>query len=750
MSVLDGESKAPLPSMAWSSVVPEASERQSGHDSPDRDAAPESDLDSTVAERTEGTDSSGSMSFGEPDAERVKLDVTPPSVLSAGAPPLGLDVGHPPVSSPGLSSIPASTFDRSSEPDPAPPAAPPFSAPLLSPAPNVSSSSPAAPPAQPPAVTAAPPAPTAPSASTVPPASTFSPVKIDVPRMMPPSTSPQGELPTIVEATPVAPLANDAAPAASTHSGELTAVQSGGLSSDAMTTGEMPATAVSATAMPATGVPAPAVPSVPAAPAAPSPAMSLPAQLAATHLTNPHAYGSMPTTTRPQKRSSGGSGFGLVLALIVLAGLIAGGLVFGREYLFPEEWDESARAYADDIEAIRGVDFVEPLLIVSEPTADYRARVGDELLGTWEQSLPMWRSFGLAAGGTDRQVLDSLIEARSPARYSRADGQVYHDAAVRPAELDALLTREMAIAAIDQEFRFSSRMARRTMLEAALTEAHVLQQANVIQSQSAAPAVIRPPDDSPLAFLPPVLDYQLTAPTVFAELLAGFDDPNPLDDLDAGGPGPLVSAPLAAAREAVPLAGESAVASPRTMDREFWYLVFATYHEPAVARRMAANLAAASLTEFSDGARSCFAATFEAASIDVLPLLAGDLAGWVTAASPALGATTGPVSQTTVELRTCDPGETFTPTSRFGIARDLISWQAADLAVASAVTVSGGDQAAVAEALGRLSQSGSAMQVVALDPTVTATEMARIARVAAEPILAEAIVGGSGSGDVDG
>ncbi|MFN3258849.1 MAG: hypothetical protein ACE37B_24460 [Ilumatobacter sp.] len=464
----------------------------------------------------------------------------------------------------------------------------------------------------------------------------------------------------------------------------------------------------------------------------------------------------MPTTTRPQKRSSGGSGFGLVLALIVLAGLIAGGLVFGREYLFPEEWDESARAYADDIEAIRGVDFVEPLLIVSEPTADYRARVGDELLGTWEQSLPMWRSFGLAAGGTDRQVLDSLIEARSPARYSRADGQVYHDAAVRPAELDALLTREMAIAAIDQEFRFSSRMARRTMLEAALTEAHVLQQANVIQSQSAAPAVIRPPDDSPLAFLPPVLDYQLTAPTVFAELLAGFDDlaTNPLDDIDAGGPGPLVSAPLAAAREAVPLAGESAVASPRTMDREFWYLVFATYHEPAVARRMAANLAAASLTEFSDGARSCFAATFEAASIDVLPLLAGDLAGWVTAASPALGATTGPVSQTTVELRTCDPGETFTPTSRFGIARDLISWQAADLAVASAVTVSGGDQAAVAEALGRLSQSGSAMQVVALDPTVTATEMARIARVAAEPILAEAIVGGSGSGsssgDVDG
>ncbi|MFN3258847.1 MAG: hypothetical protein ACE37B_24450 [Ilumatobacter sp.] len=286
MSVLDGESKAPLPSMAWNSVVPEASEQQSGHDSPDRDAAPESDLDSTVAERpdpapgdpvadrTEGTDSSGSMPFGEPDVERVRLDVTPPSVLSAGPPPLGLDVGHAPASSPGVSSIPASTFDRSSEPAPAPPAAPPLSAPLLSPAPNVSSSPPAAPPAQPPDVTAAPPV------QTAPPTSAFSPVKIDVPRMMPPSTSPQGELPTIVEATPVAPLANDAAPAASTHSGELTAVQSGGLSSDAMTTGEMPATAVSATAMPATGVPAPAVPSVPAAPAAPSPAMSLPAQLA--------------------------------------------------------------------------------------------------------------------------------------------------------------------------------------------------------------------------------------------------------------------------------------------------------------------------------------------------------------------------------------------------------------------------------------------------------------------------------------
>ena len=68
----------------------------------------------------------------------------------------------------------------------------------------------------------------------------------------------------------------------------------------------------------------------------------------------------------------------------------------------------------------------------------------------------------------------------------------------------------------------------------ALTEAHVLQQAaHIAELASTTPVAVPEPDVAALAFLPPVLDYRLTAPVVLSAVLPPVNDlaPNPLEGI---------------------------------------------------------------------------------------------------------------------------------------------------------------------------------------------------------------------------
>lgn len=713
MSLLDGEAKSSLPSMSWDSVVGGKSKKS--------------------------TDEPAASTPPPPPAPPA-----PPAPGATDAPGAPAEPAPSPSPSPSLTEPAVSialTFD--SKPVDAAPPAPPAPPSEPAPAPLTSSFST-------PTFTPTPsPAPTPIDAGVSSPSDLggLRPARLEEPdfdpaaeprprRAVEPEPDPVDEL-KIVEATPVP---------------ELTADQQADVA--ASNTSEMPITAAAASApteaapadtAPAPSVPTPAIPTPAPAPAQPS-GFSLPKQAAVA----PTASGFDPLSVDISKQSSaparrqrksGGSGFGLVLVLLLLAGLIAAGVVFGRPYLFPDEWDESAKAYAEDIEAIRGVDFVEPLLVVSEPTAAYRARVGDQLLGDWEAQMPMWRAHGLAAGGTERDVLDSLIVERSPAILSATDGQVYHDAALPLVDLDPQVTRAMAIAALDQDFSFNQTAASRTLLDEAMTDAHVAQQATDIQQRSSAPTAIRPTDDSPLAFLPPVLDYQLVAPTVLTELLPAIDDvaANPLEGIGRSGPGPLESAALDLAPPALLGDGETLVGNYQPMDREYWFMVFATHVDVTNARRMSNELSAASVGELGVAGETCFSSTFQSTTAEGTAALTGDLNAWAGAAAAELQATVTAVDDNTVQLHSCDPGDDFTSNARFGVARSLVKWQATELATVTGVMEAGGTQAQLDTAMAQLAASDAVSQVLAVELTASATEVAEAARRATAPIVAAAI-----------
>ncbi|MBG7605581.1 MAG: hypothetical protein IZT58_13285, partial [Actinobacteria bacterium] len=69
-----------------------------------------------------------------------------------------------------------------------------------------------------------------------------------------------------------------------------------------------------------------------------------------------------PQPVQIQTRHSG-RGIVLLFTLVILGGLVAAGIVFGRPYLFPEEWDATTQPFAETTEDVSGVEFIEPLVV---------------------------------------------------------------------------------------------------------------------------------------------------------------------------------------------------------------------------------------------------------------------------------------------------------------------------------------------------------------------------------------------------
>ena len=180
-------------------------------------------------------------------------------------------------------------------------------------------------------------------------------------------------------------------------------------------------------------------------------------------------------------------GLKLLLTLAILGGLTAAGIVFGRPYLFPDGWDEATRPYAEAVETARGVEYVEPIAVIAEPTVDYTTRLGGELVGDWSADEPVLRALGLLNGPTTEESATELLADWQDAVYSTVDGQVYTDTGVTGAQLDAEITEEMTAASLDQEFRWSAEQASRTLDDQALTLAEVQRQSSAVLARHRSP-----------------------------------------------------------------------------------------------------------------------------------------------------------------------------------------------------------------------------------------------------------------------
>ncbi|HSP29032.1 MAG TPA: hypothetical protein VLN74_10830, partial [Ilumatobacteraceae bacterium] len=448
-----------------------------------------------------------------------------------------------------------------------------------------------------------------------------------------------------------------------------------------------------------------------------APAVQRPAAVEAYEF-DPAPFSPAPTRQpqRDGKQRGQRSGLKLVATLVVLGGLVAAGVVFGRPYVFPGEPDSATAPYADAVEAERGVAFAEPLAIVAESTGDFSMRLGSQLAPVSPDELAQWRALGLASGLVDDTTLADQLAGWQDALYSTVDGQVYHDLGVVGSVLEAQLVQEMTAASLDQEFGWSVEQPQRTLDAAAATSAEVLRQSRAVQQASAFDAEVPPVRSELVGTLPPVIGYRMLAPHVFAEFDASIepsDRTNPLAELGSDGPGLLArDASIAATGPTLP-DGDTATTPPIAKDQSFWYLVFAGYLDARTAYAASEAVVESAVTGAARGATQCASATFSGSGVEQTATLRSALDAWAAATPAEMSSSFQVLPDGTLQLVSCDPGVGVDVGARPDVARELLAWRMAELATMEAVRVGGGGETEFVDAWAFVQASPVAVDLMA-------------------------------------
>lgn len=434
--------------------------------------------------------------------------------------------------------------------------------------------------------------------------------------------------------------------------------------------------------------------------------------------------------TRRRKKSRRGPK--LLLTLVVLGALVAAGIIVGKPYLFPDDWDARTEPYAVAVETTRGVEFAEPLSVIDEPAAVIDARYSSGLLETWSNEQPMWRALGLSNGAVDEQTVAALLAGWRTAAYSTDDGQVYVDDGSAGAEVDAAIMMAMSDASLDQQFGWSPDQPARTLDGAATTAAAVRRQSRDVQQDSEFASTVAEPSLAVLSYAPPVLGYRVLAPELFAEFAGvATDGRNPLAQLDENGPGLLPPVGTTVASGPVLIDGDVALTSPRPLDRSFWYLALAGYLDMPVAYSASESIVENAVVTADRGGVECVYSTFGGGDLIQTATLRDALQTWSATAPVEFASSFSVLGDGSLQLVTCDPGVGFGGASRFGVARELASWRLAELATAEQ-TVGALDPRA---AWSQVAASNAVADLVSLPADTPPADMAAAARAAVTSVL---------------
>jgi len=307
---------------------------------------------------------------------------------------------------------------------------------------------------------------------------------------------------------------------------------------------------------------------------------------------------------------------------------------------------------------------------------------------------------------------------------------------VTGAQVEAEITREMTAASLDQEFLWSAEQPNRTLDDQVLTRAEVERQSAAVLAQSPFAVDLEPSSPGILAFVPPVVGYRALASATYAQ----FENPrgaakNPLSGIGTAGPGPLPSeVPVAAAAPTL-IDTDTLVGTPRSLDRSFWFLVFAGFLDSRTSYQASESVVENSLAVVDRAGTQCVYATFSGGDVIQTETLRSALEVWSASAPVEFGSSFSVLADGTLQLVTCDPGVGFEIVNRLGVARELVGWRTAELATLEAIRTANGTEAEAAAAWGVVEASTVGVDLGALPGDTSPAESAEAARVAVAAVL---------------
>lgn len=446
---------------------------------------------------------------------------------------------------------------------------------------------------------------------------------------------------------------------------------------------------------------APAAPTVPggqnavflptlpaAAPAAPPP-MAIASATAAAHV-DPRTLRSAHVRARKQQRRSRLIGK-VFLALLVIGGMFGAALAFGRPYLFPTEWDPSLTRVVDQVELERGGAFDHTVGLVEQNDADFaltlaRLAVGDE----WVAHVAEWRALGLAGGDPTLAVLADDVAVGRVAVYDPTTDRVYKAMSADEAssERDLRVALELAydtqlgvvpvptdampgtLAGVSGSTEIADRAI--DVYLAGLQSAMAPATAVTVPAPSTVPAatVSTTLPGAPVATTPAVVPAAMPVPIQYellvVEQLAGqavaaaaLDPENPGFDVQLGSVLDKALDDAPAATDAGPLqVGENSLRDPVALGVDDWSLVWAARLPTSTVDQLVGLVVADSYRPIDRAGVTCVSGVFQSASAEASAIVLSAMTAWVAAAPVESQAVASPLSETRVQLVTCDPGNT--------------------------------------------------------------------------------------------
>jgi hypothetical protein len=338
--------------------------------------------------------------------------------------------------------------------------------------------------------------------------------------------------------------------------------------------------------------------------------------------------------------------------------------MFGRDYLFPTNWDPALTPIVDEIELGRGAPFEHTVGLVRQTEADFELTIAQLTTGAeWGARVPEWRALGLATGEpTPDTVSVAALDGRT-AVYDPTGDRIYMPDSVTPDEAttDLRLALERAY---DAQFGVST-IAEPTP--------------GSLAGVSATPAIARRAvdrflvDPTPVAVtgwqpgegVPSPIAYELLASDVLGGPLL---DASGVDrdvatfatDLSTALAAVLDDAPRLAEAGALQV-GEKSLADPVALGNDDWSLAWGMRLAPEAVDQLVAVVRADSYRPIDRNGLTCVVGVFETATAPESDVVLVHLTGWVGASPLESQATATRLSETRVQLVTCDPGPAAAP-----------------------------------------------------------------------------------------
>ncbi len=370
-----------------------------------------------------------------------------------------------------------------------------------------------------------------------------------------------------------------------------------------------------------------------------------------------------------------------LLAFVLIGGLIAAALVFGRSLLFDTEWDAQLTPIVNEVEAARGVGFDHTVPLDVVPAAELGDRLRTATIGdAWVDRVPEWRALGLATGTVDAGSVASALAASTSAVYDPRADRIYLMDGVDPqtAARDLRVALEdaydaqrgLAPAAPEPAVGTGGGFTGVSSLESIATRAvdEVLASGGAVRE--------RQPANETLPF---PIAYELAAIDVLGEPILAAAGVDPAT-LTIGRPyppeitGALDDRPTTAASVLI-RPGEVSITPPVALGNDDWSLAWGARLPETTVARLVEQVTADSYRPVDRGGTVCFVSVFETADEAAGSSVFAAMLSWAANSPAGAQAIATQLSPTRVQLEGCDPGADAGLAPNAGVVDALIDRQ---------------------------------------------------------------------------